>query len=142
MNELTIDIDFLRMLILKIRGIQVKEDVDIPEPGGNATDDEIPETLQDLPDDLSREEVVEEIEGLSEAKQAELVALMWIGRGDAEPEEWTDMLQMAVERREVPTEQYLLDHPLVAEFLAEGLDRLGYGSMLSEVDVVRSSVHR
>ena len=142
MNELTIDIDFLRMLILKIRGIQVKEDVDIPEPGGNATDDEIPETLQDLPDDLSREEVVEEIEGLSEGKQAELVALMWIGRGDAEPEEWTDMLQMAVERREVPTEQYLLDHPLVAEFLAEGLDRLGYGSMLSEVDVVRSSVHR
>lgn len=142
MNELTIDIDFLRMLILKIRGIQVKEDVDIPEPGGNATDDEIPETLQDLPDDLSREEVVEEIEGLSEAKQAELVALMWIGRGDAEPEEWTDMLQMAVERREVPTEQYLLDNPLVAEFLAEGLDRLGYGSMLSEVDVLRSSVQR
>jgi hypothetical protein len=142
MNELTIDIDFLRMLILKIRGIQVKEDVDIPEPGGNATDDEIPETLQDLSDDLSREEVVEEIEGLSEAKQAELVALMWIGRGDAEPEEWTDMLQMAVERREVPTEQYLLDNPLVAEFLAEGLDRLGYGSMLSEVDVLRSSVQR
>jgi len=142
MNKLTVEIDFLRMLILKIRGIQVKEDVDIPEPGGNATDDEIPETLQDLPDDLSREEVVEEIEGLSEAKQAELVALMWIGRGDAEPEEWTDMLQMAVERREVPTEQYLLDHPLVAEFLAEGLDRLGYGSMLSEVDLVRSSVHR
>jgi hypothetical protein len=142
MNELTIDIDFLRMLILKIRSIQVKEDVDIPEPGGNATDDEIPETLQDLSDDLSREEVVEEIEGLSEAKQAELVALMWIGRGDAEPEEWTDMLQMAVERREVPTEQYLLDNPLVAEFLAEGLDRLGYGSMLSEVDVLRSSVQR
>jgi len=142
MNKLTIDIDFLRMLILKIRGIQVKEDVDIPEPGGNAANDEIPETLQDLPNDLSHEEVVEEIEGLSEGKQAELVALMWIGRGDAEAEEWTDMLQMAVERREVPTAQYLLDHPLVADFLAEGLDRLGYGSMVSDVGVVRSSVHR
>ena len=29
MNKLTIDIDFLRMLILKIRGIQVKEAVDM-----------------------------------------------------------------------------------------------------------------
>jgi len=142
MNKLTIEIDFLRMLILKIRSIQVKEDVDIPEPGGNAADDEIPEALQDLPDDLSREEVVEEIEGLSEGKQAELVALMWIGRGDAEPEEWTDTLQMAVERQEVPTAQYLLDHPLVADYLAEGLDRLGYGAMVGDVGVIRSSVHR
>jgi hypothetical protein len=142
MNELTVDIDFLRMLILKIRSIQAKEDVDIPEPGGNPTDDEIPETLQDLPDDLSREEVVEEIDGLSEKKQAELVALMWIGRGDAEPEEWTDTLQMALERQEVPAAHYLLDHPLVADHLAEGLDRLGYGSMVGDVGVIRSSVHR
>ena len=142
MNKLTIEIDFLRMLILKIRGIQAKEDTDIPDPGGNATDDEIPETLQDLPDDLSREEVVEEIEGLSDARQAELVALMWIGRGDAEAGEWNETLQMAVERREVPTAKYLLDHPLVADHLAEGLDLLGYGSMVSGVGEIRSNVHR
>ncbi len=142
MDELTVDIDFLRMLILKIRGIQAREDTDIPEPGGNPADDEIPETLQDLSDDLAREEVVEEIDGLSETKQAELVALMWVGRGDAEPEEWADARQMALERQEVPTAHYLLDHPLVADYLAEGLDRLGYGSMVGDVGVIRSSVHR
>ena len=90
----------------------------------NPIDDEVPlSALQDEEDDLSREElddlsreeVVEEIQGLMPRQQAELVALMWLGRGDGEPEEWDELVARAVERREVPTENYLLDHPLLAE---------------------------
>ena len=32
-------------------------------------------------------------------QQAELVALMWLGRGDEEPEEWVELLKLAEERR-------------------------------------------
>lgn len=138
MDELTINTDYLRMLILKVRALMAKEETATPEPGGNPSDDEVPETLQELPEDLSREEVVEEIDGLSPTHQAELVALMWIGRGDGEPEEWTEFLKLADERREVPTNQYLLDHPLVADYWAEGLDRLGYGGMVEGVEEIRS----
>ncbi len=136
MAQLTINPPYLFMLILKVRAFMAREDVDTPDPGGNPTDDEVPATLQDLPDDLSREEVVEEINGLGPTEQAELVALMWIGRGDSEPEEWDELMKLADERREVATSHYLLDHPQVADYWAEALDKLGYGGMVEGVEEI------
>jgi hypothetical protein len=130
MDELTISPAYVHMLILKARALMVKEGVVMPDTGGNPIDDELPVTLQDEPEDLTREELIEEIEGLAPNKQTELVALMWLGRGDDEPEEWENLLTLADERREVSTASYLLDHPLVADYWAEGLDRLGYGTLL------------
>ncbi len=130
MDELNITSAYVHMLILKARAVMVKEGLVTPEAGGNPIDDELPETLQDDPDDLTREELVEELEGLDADQQTELVALMWLGRGDAEPEEWENLLKLADERHETSTESYLLDHPLVADYWAEGLDRLGYGTLL------------
>lgn len=46
-------------------------------------------------------------------QQAELVALMWIGRGDAEPEEWEQTIELALQLKERPTPDYLLKSPLV-----------------------------
>jgi hypothetical protein len=34
-----------------------------------------------------------------------------------------------VERREVPTENYLLDHPLLVEHWLDGMERLGLGGL-------------
>lgn len=133
MTQLTINPAYLRMLVLKVRAIMAKEGTVMPESGSNPTDDEVPATMQDLPDDLSRNEVVKEIDGLNLDQQAELVALMWVGRGDAEPEEWLELLKLADERREVATSLYLLDHPLVADYWADALDKLGYGSMVEGV---------
>jgi hypothetical protein len=50
---------------------------------------------------------------------------MCIGRGDAEPEEWEATVQLAQDVKEQRTRSYLLRHPLVAEFWAEGAERLG-----------------
>lgn len=61
---------------------------------------------------------MDEIRGLEPRQQAELVALMWLGRDEGAPEEFEGLVRLALERREVPTEDYLLDHPLVAEHLA------------------------
>ncbi|MCP4316336.1 MAG: DUF3775 domain-containing protein [Hyphomicrobiales bacterium] len=130
LTALTVDPDYLGMLMLKVRAVMAKEATVTPEPGGNPSDDEGPAVLQEQTDDLSREEILEEIEGLDPDKQAELVALMWLGRGDMETEEWAELLKLAAERRETPTATYLLDHPLIAEHWAEGLGKLGYGSIL------------
>lgn len=130
MDELSITPAYVHMLILKMRALMVKEGIVMPETGGNPTDDQLPDTLQDQPDNLRREELIEELEGLDTDKQAELVALMWLGRGDGEPEEWESLLKLADERHEISTASYLLDHPLVADYWAEGLDRLGYGTLL------------
>ena len=135
MAELSIDPDYLRRLVVKVRSFMGKEETDLPDDGSNPIDDEVPlGALQDEEDDLSREEVVEEIQGLTPRQQAELVALMWLGRGYGEPEEWNELLARAIERREVPTEIYLLDHPLLAENWLDGMERLGLGGLVADAD--------
>jgi hypothetical protein len=49
----------------------------------NASDDEEAETLQETPHDLRREEITQEIESMNDEQKDALVALFWIGRGDA-----------------------------------------------------------
>lgn len=135
MADISIDPDYLRRLIVKVRSFMAKEATDIPDDGSNPIDDAVPSSaLQDEEDDLSREEVVEEIRGLDPQQQAELVALMWLGRDDGEPEEWDELVARAVERREVPTENYLLDHPLLAEDWLDGMERLGLGGLVDGVE--------
>ena len=137
MADLTIDPDYLRLLIIKVRSFMGKEATDVPDDASNFTDDDAPAAaFQEEDEDLSREEVVEEIQGLEPRKRAELVALMWLGRGDAEPEEWNDLVTQATERREVPTEKYLLDNPLVAEHWLEGMERLGLGGLVDGADAI------
>ena len=130
--SLSIPADYLASLIVKTRGVQAKEGVSDPDSGSNPTDDQMRDVLQDSPDDLSREEIREEIQGLAARQQAELVALMWIGRGDAEPEEWEATVQLAEDVKNQPTPRYLLRHPLVAEHWEEGAERLGIDLPLSD----------
>ena len=131
MAELSIDPSYLRHLIVKVRAFMGKEATDTPDDGSNPIDDPLPlPALQEEEDDLSREEVIEEIRGLEPQQQAALVALMWLGREDGEPEEWDDLVKRAIERREVPTESYLLDHPLLAEHWLDGMERLGLGGLV------------
>ena len=134
-QELSIDPDYLRHLIVKVRSFMAKEDTDLPDDGSNPIDDEMPPgALQEEAGDLSREEVIEEIQGLTSRQRAELVALMWLGRGDAEPEEWNELVARAFERREVPTENYLLDHPQLAEHWLDGMERLNLGGLVGETE--------
>ena len=133
MAVLSLDPDYLRRLVLKVRAFMGKEDTEVPDEGSNPTDDEMPSSaFQEDGDDLSREEVMEEIRGLDPRQQAELVALMWLGRDEGAPEEFGDLVRQATTRREVPTENYLLDHPLVAEHWLEGMERLGLGGLVEE----------
>jgi hypothetical protein len=91
MADFSIDPDYLRRLIVKVRAFMAKEETDIPDDGSNPTDDALTSALQDEAEDLSREEVVEEIRALAPRQQAELVALMWLGRDDGNPEEGTSL---------------------------------------------------
>lgn len=78
---LSLPSDYLARLIVKARGLQAREAEVDPLPGSNASDDNMLDAVQETRGDLSREELREELEGLHDRAQAELVALMWIGRG-------------------------------------------------------------
>lgn len=132
--DLSISPDYVARLIVKMRGVQTREELVDPDPGSNPTDDRMVGTLQEGPGDLSRAEIVQEIAGLNPDQQNELVALMWLGRGDFEPAEWKTAVRTASERREQPTASYLLSQPLAADYWAEGLERLGFGVPVLDPD--------
>ncbi len=127
MADLTLSPDYIGRLIVKMRAVQGREGVTDADSGSNPADDNMIDALQNTPGDLSREELREEINGLSPEEQAELVALMWTGRGDAEPEDWAGTIELAASRRETPAAHYLMSEPLAADFWADGLDKLGLG---------------
>ena len=65
------------------------------------------------------------IDDLDVDEQNALVALVWIGRDDFEPEHWEAAVALAAERREQPTSDYLLGMPLLPDYLEEALSSYG-----------------
>jgi hypothetical protein len=66
------------------------------------------------------------IDDLEPDQQVSLVSLMWLGRGDFAIDEWARALADARESWNERTADYLIGTPLLADYLAEGLDQLGY----------------
>jgi hypothetical protein len=119
------DLEKICFIVVKAREFDVPEDVVEDDPGSNPTDDGERGVLASYPDDPTSEELRGAIEALSEAEQAELVALVWLGRGDYDARSWSAAVKDARERHTGSTADYLLGEPLLPDLLAEGLARLG-----------------
>jgi hypothetical protein len=118
----------IEKLVLRFNAVMAKEGTDISDLGGNASDDEVAANLQETAGDLSRDEIRQEIESMNDEQQDGLIALFWIGRGDAEPEAWEQTKALARQRHAGPVSRYLLGQPEVGEFLTDGLEKmLEYG---------------
>jgi len=123
-----IALDKVCELILRARAIDVKEGITDPASGSNPTDDGSIDALMASPDDATEEEVRDVIAGLNDDERADLIALVYIGRGDMEPEEWGAAVRLAREREEASsasTGDWLLGIPNLADLLDEGLNAMG-----------------
>ena len=58
-------------------------------------------------------------------EQVSLVALMWVGRGTYDPEDWDEAVDTARSERVNKTENYLLGVPMLSDYLEDGLDKMG-----------------
>lgn len=113
-------------VIVKAREFDAKVDV-WDEPASAADlDDDADAILEDRASDATRSEIAEFIAGLNEDEQASLVALVWVGRGTYSAEELAEALATARAEHVNATEDYLLGTPLLADYLEEGLEKLGY----------------
>ena len=70
-------------------------------------------------------ELREFIADLNVDEQVSLVALMWVGRGTYEPEDWDEVVDTARSERVNKTENYLLGVPMLSDYLEEGLEKMG-----------------
>lgn len=111
-------------VVEKARELQSEDEGAEPD-ASNATDDDSRNMLTDLAFEPIRNEMTQFIEALDVDEKNALVALAWIGRGDFEPEHWEAAVQLANERREGSTTDYLLGIPQLPAYLEEALDDFG-----------------
>lgn len=79
------------------------------------------------------------IDRMSEEEQAELVAVMWIGRGSFEAEEFAAALDTAKAEASTPCADYLIGTPHMSDHLENGLEALGYSLSEDEDDLMRGA---
>ena len=96
-----------------------------------------PELLADLTDDDSapgtggrgattdRSELVSFIRGLNVDEQIDLVALMWLGRGDGSLDNWDELRAPAAQAHNNRTATYLIETPMLGDYLEEALSEFG-----------------
>lgn len=114
-------------IINKARQFHAKEQVVIPDdPISPSDDDWAMQILADHTDDLTFQEARANIADLEPDQQAQIVALMWMGRGDYEADEWQEAVEAAQDAWNENTTEYLFAHPHLADHLLEGLIMLGY----------------
>ena len=123
---LDVNPDDICRLIALAREFHAQEQVVIPEEPGNPSGDWSQQILASHVEDATLQEFMSIIKDLEPRQQQQVVGLLWIGRGDFELEDWDAVLEQARDSWTVRTGNYLIAHPLLADYLTEGLDLHGY----------------
>lgn len=112
---ITIPLETLAFIVVKARGFDVKVAPLDQDDGSNPADDCEQVVLG-----------VGALAALNVDQMDELLAIVWIGRGDYQKEEWCDALAVARDSRDEHKPRYLARMPLLADYIEDGLDALGY----------------
>jgi hypothetical protein len=123
---LHVPIETICFLIVKAHEFQSQEQVVLPEVPEIPTEDWALEALAEHSDDPCLNEVREVLGEMNARQLAEVVALMWLGRGDYDLDDWGVAVEDAEEGYAERAAEYLLAHPMVADDLEEGLIQMGY----------------
>ena len=131
-EELGVSENTLAAIILEARTFDATmPEVDEDEASNDVDDDEI-SVLEDQDDNPALQVLMEAIKSLSMEEQETLVALVWLGRGDFDSDEWDEARAMAAERDNGDVASYLAGIPMLGDYLEAGADALGIN--LSETE--------
>lgn len=90
------------------------------------------EMAQDVPSAEAEFDGV--LEGMDEDEALDLVALLWLGRGDFDPLEWDEARKAARDEATTPVATYLKGQPQLADHLEAGLEAMGLSARDAEDD--------
>ena len=122
---LTIAPEKIAYIIEKARVFDEEMPSDGTDAGSNPADDGGAAILLDTAGNPTLLELRGFIEDLNIDEQEDLLALIWIGRGDFAAEDWNAALAQARAVRTDDEADYLIGTPLLADYLSEGLAALG-----------------
>jgi hypothetical protein len=109
-RDLNVNTETVRFIIDKAHEFQML--------GEDAADDSVEER------NPAYAELKATIDDLEPDQQISLVGLMWLGRGDFTADEWERALTDARASWNERAAEYLIGTPLLADYLAAGLDQL------------------
>ena len=123
---LTIPLDKLAYIVEKAREFdaEVPADPDADD-GSNPIDDGDQAILFDTPDNPTEAELRDALDGLNQPEREEVLALLWLGRGDYDAASWHEALRDARDTADEAETGYLVGTPLLADYIEAGLDALG-----------------
>jgi hypothetical protein len=124
--DLTLDPSKAYYILLKAREFDAKEEETDPDEGSNASDDKMVDVLEFQADDTVEEELSSAIRPLNVDERLDLIALIWIGRGDFTLAEWSEARDAARDIAPARTIRYIREIPLVSDYLEDALSQLGY----------------
>ena len=123
MPDLTITPDTAFAILLKAREYEVKVPQTDPDSGSNPSDDNSVDALELGPQDETRRELLSAVSDLNDSEQNDLVALIYLGRGDFSLDQWEDAKQAAADLSRGQIPRYVAETPLASDFLEEGLSQ-------------------
>jgi hypothetical protein len=123
--ELAIRPDEAFFILMKAREFDEKTPVSDPDSGSNATDDGSLDILEDGPEDATEQELLDAVRRLNDDALLDLIALIWIGRGDFSLAEWNEARAAARDIGRERAPRYVRGIPLVSDYLDEALAQIG-----------------
>jgi len=113
-------------ILLKAREFHAKVDVVDPDPGSNPLDDGMVDVLEARGDDAVEQELIGAIQDLDEDERLDLIALIWIGRGDFTLQQWAEARENARRFNPLRAAYYVLGLPMASDYLQEALSQFGH----------------
>ena len=122
-DDLTLSPETAFYIIVKAREFDEQVEPTDPGSGSNPSDDREVDVLEEEADDPVEQELASALEALNVDEQLDLVALMWLGRGDFSS--FAAARTEAADMRNKRIPSYLIGTPKLGDFLEEGLSQLG-----------------
>jgi len=126
MPELTLNPDTAFAILLKAREFDSKVAETDPDAASNPSDDNSTDSLEDRPSDPTLHELTSALKDLNEDEQLDLIALIWIGRGDFTLAEWDEARLSARDIGRARLPRYVAGIPLASDYLEDALSQLGF----------------
>lgn len=115
----------LAYIIEKAREFDAQVEEDDPDSGSNPSDDMEVAILEATPDNPTEDELAAALANLNDDELTELLALLWVGRGDYDRASWRDAVRQAREAKNRRIVRYLAGTPMLGDLIEEGLAELG-----------------
>jgi hypothetical protein len=124
MPELRINVDKVCQIMEAARELAGRV---VPTTGDRTTngDDSPLAFIEQRDDDPTRQQIVEAIAGMNVEEQVDLLALVYLGRGDFELDGWDDALEEARNRIESGDADFMIGDRALPAYLGEALDAFG-----------------